>query len=492
MSLSNQRPCVKRKLKDTSCLRASTANAEKWVSLLYKMEEAMMKRLLFLAVLVFSLSYCAEDVNPNYQKEAADPEFLHTSMQQLTDVIVHDIFSPPVASRIYAYPSIAAYEIVRHDHPEYRSLAGQLNELKPLPQPDLEVEYCFPLAATHAFLTVGKALIFSEEKMAAFEQAMYADFEALNMPHDVYNRSMDYGKAVAGHILAWANQDRYKETRTYPKYAISADPTRWEPTPPAYMDGIEPHWREIRTFVLDSAQQYVPPRPTPVDISQGSAFYKEVMEVYHSLKTDDPDEKSERIEIAKFWDCNPYVSHTTGHVMYATKKITPGGHWIGITKIACQTASADLITSAQAYALTSIALADAFISCWDEKYRSNLVRPETVINKYLDEEWRPLLQTPPFPEYTSGHSVISRAAAIVLTDLFGDHFAFDDTTEEAFGLPMRSYNSFLEASEEAAISRLYGGIHYRPAIDEGVRQGEKVGRYVVQQLQWQDAALTQQ
>ena len=108
---------------------------------------------------------------------------------------------------------------------------------------------------------------------------------------------------------------------------------------------------------------------------------------------------------------------------------------------------------------------------------------ETLINQHLDEEWVPLLQTPPFPEYTSGHSVISRAAAVTLTDLYGDNFHFNDTTELEYGLPMRSFRSFLHASEEAAISRLYGGIHYRMAIDEGVTQGQKVGDFITANLQ---------
>jgi hypothetical protein len=205
------------------------------------------------------------------------------------------------------------------------------------------------------------------------------------------------------------------------------------------------------------------------------------MEVYTVL--DNTEDRENRIAIAKFWDCNPYVSHHVGHVMYATKKITPGGHWIGITQIVCKKANADYMKTVEAYTLTSIALADAFISCWDEKYRSNLVRPETVINRHIDEDWAPALQTPPFPEYTSGHSVISRAAAVALTSIFGENFAFDDTTEQEYGLPVRSFTSFYNASDEAAVSRLYGGIHYRPAIDYGVDQGEKVGHFIVDKIE---------
>ncbi|HLT51686.1 MAG TPA: vanadium-dependent haloperoxidase, partial [Arenibacter sp.] len=131
---------------------------------------------------------------------------------------------------------------------------------------------------------------------------------------------------------------------------------------------------------------------------------------------------------------------------------------------------------------TSMAVADAFISCWDEKYRSNLIRPETVINQYIDENWIPILQTPPFPEYTSGHSVISGAAAIALTDIFGDNFAYDDDTEVPFGLPVRSFTSFNQAAEEAAISRMYGGIHYRAAVENGMDQGRDLGLFLVDKL----------
>jgi hypothetical protein len=180
--------------------------------------------------------------------------------------------------------------------------------------------------------------------------------------------------------------------------------------------------------------------------------------------------------------------HVQGHTMFATKKITPGGHWIGIVAIAARKAGADPVTSAEAYARTSMALADGFISSWEEKFRSGVVRPETVINTYLDERWEPLLQTPPFPEYTSGHSVISTAAATVLTQQFGDRFAFSDSTELDYGLPVRSFNSFDEAAAEAAMSRLYGGIHYRRAIEQGVLQGRKVGQLVLERVQTREGA----
>ena len=232
-------------------------------------------------------------------------------------------------------------------------------------------------------------------------------------------------------------------------------------------------------MVLDSSNQFAPKDPIPFDLTKGSPFQKQLQQVFEIGRglTD------EQLEIAKFWDCNPYVTHHRGHSMFATKKITPGGHWIGITAIATRQSESSFLDTVNAYTNVSIALFDAFISCWDEKWDTLVVRPETLINKHYDEEWLPVLQTPPFPEYTSGHSVISRAAALALTDLFGENFAFTDTTELEYGLPQRSYKSFIHASEEAAISRLYGGIHYMMAIEEGVNQGQEVGTYVVEKIQ---------
>lgn len=431
-------------------------------------------------ICLISLASC----DSGKKEVAVSADTYHDTMQQLTDVIVHDIFSPPVASRIYAYPSIAGYEIMAQANPEYVSLAGQLKDFEAIPQP--EGELSMELAALEAFIKVGTYLIFSEEKMDLYKAALYDSLKA-GVNSSYFNNSIAYGDKVAEHVLAWASKDNYAQTRTFPKFTITQDETRWQPTPPSYMEAIEPHWNQIRPFVLDSAQQFAPELPTDYNMTdKNSRFYNELLEVYEVGNSLTDDQK----EIASFWDCNPYVVNVTGHVMYASKKITPGGHWIGIIKVASQQTNSDMMKSVEAYALTSIALADAFISCWDEKYRSNLIRPETLINKFVDEEWLPLLQTPPFPEYTSGHSVISSAAAIALTSIFGDNFAFDDITEEKYGLPVRSFKSFIHASEEAAVSRLYGGIHYRPAIDNGVTQGRALGGFLVEKLQLKNQALS--
>ncbi|MBK9687570.1 MAG: vanadium-dependent haloperoxidase [Saprospiraceae bacterium] len=401
----------------------------------------------------------------------AQPSWLHDVMGAYTNILVHDIFSPPVASRNYAYTSIAAYEAARHLNPDYVSLGGQLNGLSAVPEPEKGKEYCYELAALKAMLTTGKKFIFSENDFSAFEKSMMEKVDQLQMPKDVHDRSIAYGEAVAKHILAWADGDNYKQSRSFSKFTIDLkNPSRWRTTPPAFMDAIEPHWNQIRPMSLDSAGQYKPVPHTPFDTTANSPFMKEAMEVYNTGKN----LTEEQNLIANYWDCNPYKLNVTGHAMHATKKITPGGHWMSITRIAGIKANSDFVTTAYSYAITSIALFDGFISCWDEKFRSNLIRPESVINQYIDEDWQPLLQTPPFPEYTSGHSVISAASAVALASVYGENFAFTDSTEVRFGLPVREFPSFEAACQEAAISRLYGGIHYQPAITNGVDQGKKL------------------
>ena len=431
--------------------------------------------LLSLTLVIFS---CAK-------KEEAitiSPEDYHNSVDKVTEVMIHDIFSPPVASRIFAYPNVAAYEILTQKYEDYKSLSGQVRDLTDIPKPQDASNINYELSALIAHMDMSKRLIFSEEKIETYRDSLYALWVDKN--ERVFNASKTYGLQVADHIQAWMDKDNYKQTRTMPKFTVNSDdPSRWQPTPPAYMSGIEPHWNKIRPFVIDSAGQFKPTPPPPFSMEEGSDFYKEVKEVYDisqeiTAKGDD----SEEVAIAQFWDCNPYVSVTRGHLMFATKKITPGAHWIGITKIATRKTNSDFAKTVYAYTQTSIAIADGFISCWDEKYRSNLIRPETLINEHIDDSWEPVLQTPPFPEYTSGHSVVSGAAAVALTDIFGDNFAFDDDTEVPYGLPVRSFNSFREAANEAAISRMYGGIHYRAAVDVGVKQGRDLGKFVVDNL----------
>lgn len=444
-----------------------------------KMFLKLQSGLSFMLVLIMLLNALSCTTDKEITVTSAD---YHKTLDKLTEVMIHDIFSPPVASRIYNYPNIAAYEIIRLETPQYKTLSGQLKAFKSIPKPDTTKLINYKVAALVAYMDVAKQLIFSENRIETYRDSVYHSWQMVN--ETSFEDSKDYGLRVAAHVKEWIAKDNYAQTRTMPKFTVDTEnPSRWQPTPPDYMDGIEPHWREIRPMVLKSANQFTPDKHPDFSLEKDSSFFKEVMETYEvgaAIKKEG--EGSEKLEIAKFWDCNPYVSTHKGHLMFATKKITPGAHWIGICKIACQKTNADFAKTVYAYTKTSIAIMDAFISCWDEKYRSNLIRPETLINQHIDENWAPVLQTPPFPEYTSGHSVVSGAASTVLTEIFGDDFTFEDTTEVAYGLPMRSFSSFNQAAEEAAISRLYGGIHYRSAIDLGLEQGRSLGKYVLNTL----------
>ena len=429
-----------------------------------------------LCLLGFLMNGCSAPEKINLSR--ADLNYANTV---LLDAAMADVFTPPVASRIYAYPNIAAYEILAQSDKAMGSLTGSVKHLKPIPlAKDSTVN--LELAALIAHMDLSKSLVFSEERMEHYRDSLYTLWSKQNKAE--FTQSKEYGLAVAQHIKLWMNTDQYNQTRTMPKFTvITEDPSRWQPTPPAYMDGIEPHWNKIRPFILDSSSQFKPIPPPAFSLEKNSAFYKELMEVYDTSKRIEAEgDASQEIQMAQFWDCNPYVSVTRGHLMFATKKITPGAHWIGITKIACNKAQLDFRQTVSAYTHTSMAIFDAFISCWDEKYRSNLIRPETLINQYIDENWKPVLQTPPFPEYTSGHSVVSGAASTVLTAIFGPDFSFDDDTEVPYGLPIRSFISFEQAAQEAAISRMYGGIHYRAAIEIGLKQGISLGQKLTESL----------
>ena len=411
------------------------------------------------------------------------PKDYHALVDQLTEVMIHDIFSPPVASRIYTYPNIAAYEVFNSENGVYKSLTNQLNGLQPLKIKSSK-QINKPLASLIAYLDVAKELIFSKEIIQVYRDSLYTSWKNKNSTQ--FTDSKAYALQISSQIINWMNTDKYNETRTMPEFNIySKDTSRWQPTPPAYMKGIEPHWGKLRPFVLDSATQFKPVPPPKFSMKKGTPFHNELMDLYN-LTTDiiKKGNESEELAIAQFWDCNPYISVNKGHFMFASKKITPGAHWIGICKIAAQKDNANFNKTVFTYTKTSIAIADGFISCWDEKYRSNLIRPETLINAYIDDAWYPLLQTPPFPEYTSGHSVVSGAASEVLTSIFGDNFVFDDTTEIPFGLPKRSYTSFRKAAQEAAISRIYGGIHYNSAVQNGLTQGINLGNFVVEKLEF--------
>lgn len=440
-----------------------------------------------LALLLVGLTGCQKPASPaEYNAKAANPEYYNSALNKLTEVVIHDIFSPPVASRIYSYANLAGYEALVPFDPQYESLGGKLKRFQSGPKPEAGKEYCFPLASTRAFMTVARALTFSVDFYDEFEKPFYEQYKKDGVPDEVYDRSMAYGEAVAKHILDYAAKDSYKQTRGF-KHTVTNEEGSWVPTPPAYMDAAEPQWNKLRCWAMDTCNQFMPPRPLSYSLAKGSPYEKELDEVYQIGKNLD----KQKQDIAYFWDDNAFVMNVAGHVMYASKKMTPGGHWLAIAQTVARKQKLTMMQTIEAYALTSFALSDGFISCWDEKYRSKTVRPETVINKSFDPKWTPFLQTPPFPEYPSGHSVISTAAATVLTNLIGDNIAFTDSTEFAYGHGVRSFTSIRNAADEASISRLYGGIHYRSALTNGQIEGEKVGKWVIEKIRTRKTGVAQ-
>lgn len=411
------------------------------------------------------------------QVAIGDADILHNNEDQLTQIIIYDVFTPPVASRIYSYSSLATYEAIRYTDPKYQSIVSKLNGFDEMPKPEYGKNYNYTLAATKAFFTVVRKVVFSVDSLDAYENKTYGDFKG-EMDDSTYARSVRFGEAIGKAVLERSAKDNYKLTRGKPKFLGSNIPGEWRPTAPDYMDGVEYCWGTMKTFALDSSSQFPCPKPVKFSTDSNSAFYKQMLEVYNINKNLTTEQRT----IAKYWDDNPFVIEHSGHMSFATKKITPGGHWIGITAIACKASKADAVKTAKAYALTSVAMYDAFISCWQDKYVTKVVRPITVINEYINQQWLPLLQTPPFPEYPSGHSAITRAAATVLTNLFGDNFKFNDTSDLRYIGMQREFKSFIQAANEASISRVYGGIHYMSGVKAGADQGKKVGDYVLNKL----------
>ncbi|MFM7839017.1 MAG: vanadium-dependent haloperoxidase, partial [Chitinophagaceae bacterium] len=290
--------------------------------------------------------------------------------------------------------------------------------------------------------------------------------------------SVGYGRKAGELLFKWAAADGYLQRNARPAYIVTKQAGRWIPTPPDYMDAVEPNWKTLRPYFLDSAAQFRPVPPLAFDSSRSSPYFQQVKQVYEAVKDSAP----ESALIARFWDCNPNISVTQGHVTYFQQKISPGGHWVHIAAAVCDKEKYDLLKAAQLLSTTALAIAEGFISCWEAKYYYTTIRPETVINRYWDKDWRPLLQTPPFPEYPSGHSVVSGAASSVLSALVSPAYSFTDSTEVAFGMPVRTFSSFLQAGQEASRSRLYGGIHYPQALDNGFAEGQAVANYLLRKL----------
>ena len=398
------------------------------------------------------------------------------ALKQATDVMVTDVTSPVAASRYYAYINLAANETAFLFNKQQPHFSGLLKGFK-----GIAVEHQL-VEKSNAGLSTILALYKSAIRLLPSGYLLRQNLDSIKrvaqkrmLSIEKVNATEKLADKVVEQMLQYAAADGFVRLSGYRRFTTVREDAYWQPTAPGFMSALEPYWNTLRPFMLDSCSQFVCPPPHTYSTDTASGFYKELLEVYTTRKN----LSKEQAAIAMFWDCNPFALQQVGHLEFGIKKISPGGHWMGITGIACKKQKLSLSQTAYVHALVAIAVADAFISCWNNKYKYNRVRPVTAIRKLIDNSWSPLLQTPPFPEYSSGHSVISTAASVILTHLFGASFSFTDDTEEEFGLPARKFSSFTHAAREAAISRLYGGIHFRDAIENGAKEGEAIGRFVI-------------
>ncbi len=381
-------------------------------------------------------------------------------------------YSPPVASRAFAYLGVAGYEATASGRSDMASLAGQLHGLGDAPVRENGAAYDEAIilhtaladSAHHFFGNTGPT---GQRAIKAMTEKLGASLDAASDP-ETAKRSADYGHAIAAQIAAWAETDGGAriENLGFPLTYTPADgPSHWRPTSKIALQQapLLPFWGKVRPFAMpDGAACDLPPPP---DYSEdpASPFYAEAKEVYDTTKALTDEQKA----IARFWSDDPMLSPT------------PPGHWLSITLQLIDGQALDMAHSTDLLMRIGVVTADAFIGCWQTKYHYDLLRPVTYIARVIDKDWQPMLITPPFPEYPSGHSTQSGAAAEVLTAAFGDAFAFDDATHAADGIKPRHFASFRAAADEAALSRLYGGIHFRAAIERGLEQGRCIAKYTL-------------
>ncbi len=397
-------------------------------------------------------------------------EEIHFANRKLLEISMEDIYNPPVATRVFCYPNLAAYEL--YGHKEGHSVLNSLypNSIKDIEFSNHDIDYS--IAALEAYTIVGKHLVFSEYLMDSLRIDLRNKLKTANKK--TVSISIKYAEKISQHIIKFIDNDNYAKVKSDDFHTLKISDSSWVLTPPTFDQPLEPNWKNLRTLVIGDIDTFPYLKKPNFSTDKSSEFYKKALEVYEFSKL--KDRKSFQ-DIALHWDCNPNEYVNRGHNTFFLHKLSPPGHWVNITKILCQNNQADLATSIKAYAMVTTSIFDGIIACWHIKYTEDLIRPVTYINKYIDPTWQPFIQTPPFPEYTSGHSTVSGAGSQVLHLLFSNT-KFEDDTELEFELPIRYYNNVLEAGEEASNSRFYGGIHYRFGVENGLEQGRRIGNIV--------------
>jgi hypothetical protein len=402
---------------------------------------------------------------------AAEVRVIQSWYRLILELVRHTpTYSPPVASRSFAYLGVTAFEAKASGDAALVSLEGQLNGLAGLPDREAGVAYndavilqaALSASALNFFPNTGPS---GQRAMAAMTERLDGEV-AEGIATDVAARSRAYGEALAAAIRAWSATDggAVVENLGFPlTHELGGRPESWVPTSTIRLQQtpLLPGWGAVRTFAMPDGGTCPLPPPPAFSEDPASPFYAEAMEVVEVTRALTDEQKL----IARFWSDDPMLS------------TTPPGHWVSIVLQIMERDGADAAVHGEVLARLGVAVADAFIGCWKTKYEYDLLRPVTYINRVIDKAWKPLLITPPFPEYPSGHSTQSGAATAVLTAHFGEHFAFEDATYVDEGMPVRRYGSFDEAAREAAMSRLYGGIHFRAAIERGLEQGRCIGAW---------------
>jgi hypothetical protein len=437
-----------------------------------------MKRSSLSILLLFGLFFVASSCHKKKQPELTNRD-VSKVISQMSGLMVHDVTNPPLAARFFAYTCLAGYEVVSENDKHIKRMQGVLNEYPVIKVPKQIAGYNYQLSAVLAMMETAGKLQPSGNLLIKYEETFLDSCRKIGFSAEVIDSSKHYAQIISKKILAYAKADKYRQINNYPRYKVRHTSGNWDLTPPAYLVPVEPYFNTIRTLTLDSAAQFMPNPPIPFSTNKKSAFYKLLL--LNHAKSGNSLTQEEK-NTANFWDCNPFNVQNDGHMLFGLKKISPGAHWMGITGIACNQARTSFSKTMEVNTVVAIGLLDCFISCWDDKYRTNRIRPETAIRRYVDANWKPLLQTPPFPEYTSGHSVVSSTSAVILTHYFGDNFAYIDDVEVNFGIPPKHFNSFIQAAKEAAISRFWGGIHFIDAVNNGVIQGTKVGNWVINKV----------
>jgi hypothetical protein len=371
-------------------------------------------------------------------------------------------YSPPVASRYLAYLGTALYAAVAPGMPGYRPLSELISGFPEIPQVPRSGLH-WPIVANHAIGTTLASMVPSGSAIEALTQMTVAEQDRLaSVPAPIRRRSIERGEVVGDAIANWAARDggHNGHLHNFPAgYTPPAGPGLWEPTPPEFLEiPLQPFWGQNRPFMHGGCEASAPPT---FSVEPNSEFYGYATQVYQVSQV----LTQEQVDIARFWADDPGT-------------ITPPGHSLSLTAQLLADGEASLALAAETLVRVGCAVADAFIQCWRTKFHWNLVRPVTYIRSHIDESWSSIVTTPPFPEYNSGHSTQAGAWAEVMTALFGDAHSFTDHSHIGIGLAPRTFPSFREAADEAAVSRLYGGIHYEFGNESGIEAGRCIGRAV--------------